>query len=304
MRIGVLVLQARPWAELEHEFQKVEELGFDVAYAADHLSHPTMAGQWLGDCWTTLAAAAACTGRIELGSLVASAAIRNPVSLARAVATVQDISGNRVVLGLGAGTSGDVAADRAAAFSSKHLSQRYAEVVEALDLLWRSGASWQGEHVGLDGVETAPLPAGASRPYLLLAAHGARGFDLVATYADGWSTYGGPAAASLSEPEFWSEVEQQSAAVTRACEAVSRDPAGLRRSVLVGFGMVRPFASVDSFLATMATAEEKGFDEVVLYWPLGEEGARFWADPEVVSASVEAWRSQRGAGPPDKVAVS
>lgn len=295
MRIGALVLQARPWVELTREFQRVEELGFDVAYVADHLSHPTMAGQWLGDCWTTLSAVAAVTERIELGSLVVSAAIRNPVALARAVGTVQDVSANRVVLGLGAGTPADVGVDRAASVSTKDLADRFAEVVEALDHVWQGGVSWQGRIAGLDGAVTLPLPPGASPPFLLLAAHGARGFQLVARYGDGWSTYGGPAAATLSGPDFWSEVGRQSEAVTRACEAANRDPDGLRRSVLLGYGDIRPLASVDAFLATMESAEAKGFDEVVVYWPLGQEGGRFWADPEIVAASVAAWREALGS---------
>ena len=54
----------------------------------------------------------------------------------------------------------------------------------------------------------------------------------------------------------------------------------------------------------MTTAEEQGFDEVVVYWPLGQKGDRFWADSDVVAASVEAWRDQSKVRPPDSPAVS
>ena len=73
-------------------FRTAEQIGYDVAYVADHLTHPSIAGRWLADGFAVLAAAATVTTRIDLGTLVASAVIRNPVTLARAAATVDDIS--------------------------------------------------------------------------------------------------------------------------------------------------------------------------------------------------------------------
>ena len=67
--------------------------GTTSPYVADHLTHPSIAGRWLADGFAVLAAAATVTTRIDLGTLVASAVIRNPVTLARAAATVDDISG-------------------------------------------------------------------------------------------------------------------------------------------------------------------------------------------------------------------
>ena len=100
-------------------FRTAEQIGYDVAYVADHLTHPSIAGRWLADGFAVLAAAAIVTTRIDLGTLVASAVIRNPVTLARAPATVDDISGGRLVLGLGAGTAGGAVADRGSAPSTR-----------------------------------------------------------------------------------------------------------------------------------------------------------------------------------------
>src|SRR5690348_17360011 len=58
-----------------------EDVGYDVAYVYDHLTHPTAAGGWLADGWSILAAAAATTTRIELGTLVASATLHSPVAM-------------------------------------------------------------------------------------------------------------------------------------------------------------------------------------------------------------------------------
>ena len=136
MRLGTIVLQSKPWTEMAESFRAVEEIGYDVAYVADHLTHASMAGRWLADGFTTLAAAATVTSRLDLGTLVASAAIRNPVTLARAAATVDDISGGRLVLGLGAGTAGDAAAHRGSSPSPREMTDRLSDVVTALEALW------------------------------------------------------------------------------------------------------------------------------------------------------------------------
>ena len=70
MRLGVVVMQTRPWRQLAADFRLVEELGYDAAYVYDHLTHPTAAGGWLADGFTTLAAAAGVTDRIDLGHRV------------------------------------------------------------------------------------------------------------------------------------------------------------------------------------------------------------------------------------------
>src|SRR3954454_12833255 len=104
MRLCVVMPQTRPWREVAAEFTWAEEAGYDVAYVYDHLTHPTAAGGWLADGFTTLAAAAGVTSTIELGTLVASATLHSPVALARLAATVDDVSGGPLVPGLGGGS--------------------------------------------------------------------------------------------------------------------------------------------------------------------------------------------------------
>ena len=66
-----------------------------------------------------------------------------------------------------------------------------------------------------------------------------------------------------------------------ACEYRHRDPRTVRRSLLLGFGSFRPAGSVQSFLDAVERADRAGFDEVVVYWPDGEPGGRFWSDTDV-----------------------
>lgn len=290
MKIGTIIIQST-WESNRAAFTGAEELGIDTAYVADHLTHPTIAEQWLADGWTTLAAAAVSTKRIGLGSLVASAAVRNPTTLARAAATLQDISGGRIVLGVGAGTAIDAAADRGVTPTTKQLSERFAEVVGGVRANWAGERDWSGDHVAASGLETAPLAPGLLPPKLVVAAHGPRGFALVAQHADGWTTYAGPANLGLGGDELWVALEEQARGVDAACERLGRDPGELTRSILVGYGPDRPLESVAAFTDCLARAEAAGFDELVFYWPYGDPGSRYWADADVIAESVAAARA-------------
>ncbi len=294
MRLGALLLQARPWHDFADACRQVEAFGFDVLYVGDHLTHPSVPGRWLADGWTILAAAATATDRLELGTLVSSAAVRHPVPLARAAATVNDISGGRLVLGLGAGTQADALADRGEAPPVGRLSTRFAETVQGLAAVWDGAAAWQGEVVAFSGLQTLPLPPGAKRPFLLVAAHGPRGFDLVARYGDGWSTYGGPAIGGLTPSEYWSTLQEQVDGVAAACRRHGRDFVGLRRSLLLGFGSVRPGDDVQGYVDAAERAASMGFDELVLPWTDGELGAPFYALPATFQQAVSAIRSTLG----------
>ena len=291
MRLGALVLQKEPWVQARDTWRQVERAGFDIGYVADHLTHSTVAGQWWADGWTTLAAAAEATSTLGIGTLVGSAAIRGPAFVARVAATLQDISGGRFVLGLGAGTAPDVLVDRGEVVGAEVLAERYREVVLAIRALWAGETMWRGQHVAVEGVEPAALAPGSPVPPLLLAAHARAGFDLVAEQADGWNTYGGPKAAGLATDDLWSVLATQADRVSQACERVGRDPASLRRSVLLGYGADRPLSSVAAFEDAVGRAARSGFDEVVVYWPMGQEGSPLWADPDVVVAAVAAVRT-------------
>ena len=286
MRLGAIVLQSQPWAGLVDEVRAVEETGYDVLYVADHLTHPTMEGEWIADPWVTLAAAAAVTTRVGLGTLVASSAFRSPVVLARAAATVQDVSDGRLVLGLGAGTAACATADRAATPSPGDMGRRLADMVEGLAAVWAGERAWSGRALAFAGVDTLPLPPGSERPFLLLAAHGPRSVDLVGRYADGWSTYGGPASVALPEDDYWRLLDEQSRSVDEACLRHGRDPGSLRRSLLLGYGTVKPLADAATYRRCIDRAEEAGFDELVVYWPWGAPGGRFHSDRDVHAAVV------------------
>ena len=294
LRLGALVLQTDRWSGLAERFRQVEATGYDVAYVADHLTHPTLPGRWLAEPWPTLAAAASVTRAIDLGTLVASSAFRTPVTLARLAATTHDVCGGRLVLGLGAGTDYCAAADRGERPTQGAMSGRFADMVAGLAAVWDERADWSGASMAYAGVHTRSRPEGQDPPFLLLAAHGPRAIDLVGRVGDGWSTFGGPGTGTLDEDGFWQAVAEQSDRVTEACRRHGRDPAALRRSLLLGYGTVRPVESVASYVRCAERAVDAGLDELVVYWPEGARGSRFWSDIDVHADGVRAVRAALG----------
>lgn len=278
LRLGVVVTPVRPWVRLAEDFHAMEEVGYDVAYVYDHLTHPTAAGQWLGEAFSTLAAAAGVTREMELGTLVASATLHSPVSLARRAATVQDVSGGRLVLGLGAGSPRCAMADRGEEMTPAQMFARLRDVVEGMAAVWEGATAWDGATRSFSGLQTTALPEGAAHPFLMLAAHGPRALRLTARHADGWNTYGGPASVDLAEDAYWSLLEEQVGRVAEACAESDRDPATLRKSLLLGYGTVRPTASVAAYDDAIGRAIELGFDELVVYGPFGSEDDPFHSD--------------------------
>ncbi|MBD3943305.1 LLM class flavin-dependent oxidoreductase [Microbacterium sp. NEAU-LLC] len=278
-RISVVIPPVGSWREQGRWYRWAEQTGYDVAYTYDHLTHATAPGMWLSEAFTTLTAAAGTTERIRLGTLVASAVFRTPVTLARIAMTVQDISGARLVLGLGAGAPTCALADHGVRERPRDMSARFADVVRGYTAVLDGATEWQGATLSFRGLETTSAPDGTLRPELLLAAHGPRALALAAEFADTWNTYGGPGSTTLDPDDYWALLARQAQGFDRACEDAGRAPGAVRRSLLLGFGQVRPTTSVDDYLAAAERAEALGFDELVVYAP--DSPAGMDSDPVV-----------------------
>src|SRR5687768_4817719 len=106
MRVGVIVLPEQRWSDASSRWRRLDEWGFDSAWTYDHLAWRSLAdGPWFATV-PTLAAAAGVTSRIRLGTFVASPNFRHPVPFAKELMGLDDISGGRFVLGVGAGGTG------------------------------------------------------------------------------------------------------------------------------------------------------------------------------------------------------
>lgn len=159
LRLSTVILPVDRWhGGGRAKWQRAEELGFHAAYTYDHLSWRTFReGPWFG-ALPTLTAAAAATTRLRLGTLVTSPNFRHPVTLAKELISLDDISGGRITLGVGAGGNGfDATALGQEAWTPRERADRFGEFVPLLDRLLTEDAVTQ------EGTSTRPSRRGTSR---------------------------------------------------------------------------------------------------------------------------------------------
>jgi alkanesulfonate monooxygenase SsuD/methylene tetrahydromethanopterin reductase-like flavin-dependent oxidoreductase (luciferase family) len=166
-----------------------EQAGFAGAWCWDHfISRGRDKARPVLECWTTLAAAAAVTERLRVGSFVTNVMNRHPAVLARMIATISDQSGGRVDLGIGVG--GNAAEMEAYGIDLPAPAERVAmleEAVEVLRLLWAGGpADHDGRYFRLRGAWAHPRPLPA--PRIIVGGEKPAGARLAARVGDGWTT--------------------------------------------------------------------------------------------------------------------
>ncbi len=216
------------WADLLAFAQRAEALGFDSLCVPDHLLlqwEEQTRGTW--ECWSLLAALAALTSRVELGSLVTCTGFRNPALLAKMADTVDMISDGRLIVGLGDGWNGPEY--RAFGFPSDHRVDRFEEALQIIvPLLHESHVDFAGRYEQARGAELRPRGPRPGGPPILIGVKGPRMLRLAATYADLWNAEG-----PLRRPEEIIPL--------RVAGDVGRDPSTLGRSasVVVNLPMVQ-----------------------------------------------------------------
>lgn len=279
-RVSTCILPIYPGREGREIWRRAEELGFHAAYTYDHLSWrmPFRDGPWFGAV-PTLAAAAVSTQRIRLGTLVSTPNFREPVTFAKDLMTLDDLSEGRITLGLGAGTTGaDAAVYGTEPWTPRERADRLAEFTELLDrLLTEPVVSAEVGHYRAYEAQTRPGCVQRPRLPFAVAASGPRGMRLAARFGQAWVSTGDPAVgpdgtAAASRAGVAAQVER----LTAACAEAGRDVASLNRILLTGFTPDRLLESVDSFWDAAHAYGEAGITEIVLHWPV--PGTMFDAD--------------------------
>lgn len=277
LRVGIVILPQTPWPEAGRRWALAEELGFDHAWTYDHLSWRSLANEPWGATVPTLTAAALATSRIRLGTFVASPNFRHPVPFAKDIATVDEIAGGRLILGLGSGGTGfDSVVLGQEPLTPRQRHDRFTEFVEALDVLLRFEEERPGGSDGSQGIDVrgewytahearmVGAPAQPPRMPFAIAANGPKGLDLVARYGDGWITTGPPDAEG---DEWWSRVGSLSRSLTERLEAAGRDPEEVPRYLSLDSGGGYSLASRSAFESAAEKALTAGFTDVVVHWP-------------------------------------
>lgn len=207
---------------------------------------------------------------MRLGTLVASLNFRHPVPFAKELITLDDISGGRLTLGIGAGGSGwDATMLGQPAWSPRERADRFAEFVELLDQLLRQPAtSYQGRFYAANEARTYPGCVQQPRLPLALAATGPRGMALAAKFGQIWVTNGDRTQGEKLLAQAGAKiVGEQMARLDEICEQVGRDPASLRRLVLSGERLDSGLGSVAEFQDTLGRYAEIGVTDFVVHWP-------------------------------------
>jgi len=222
------------WVRVRDFALTAEQGGLDSVWLFDHVFHESRTRRTgMLEAWTTLSALAVATHTVRLGTLVLCSPFRNPVLVAKMAATADEVSGGRLILGLGAGWHDPEFA--ALGIPTGHRVDRFAEALPIITALLRGETvTVDGEHHELRAAELLPAPT--RRVPVLVAAFGPRMLRLTARYADAWNTawYGAPD----------EELRVALADMRVALEAADRDPASM--STTVGLVLHDPGSSVPS----------------------------------------------------------
>ena len=276
--------RAPSYTQVRSIAQRLEAAGYDSLWFADHLLYhregEPVSGIW--ECWTVLSALAEATKRVELGTLTICSSFRNPAILAKMAATLDEVSGGRLILGLGAGWNEPEYTAFGLPFD--HRVDRFEEALQIIAPLLRTGhVDFAGRYYSARDCELVPRGPRPAGPPILIGAEKPRMLRLAAEYGDLWNTgyfaevdtFAGPRAA----------FEKIRAEVGPAAARV-----GVTALLKVGWADLGPLpkwfgeryvtGDSDRIAATLRGYADAGVAHVMLqYWPNA---------PEAVDRLVEA----------------
>ncbi len=261
---GATIVQVVPFSLLRDDFVFVESIGLDNAWVIDQFWIDGAPEVPLLEAWTTLAAVAADTQRIRVGSMVTNVANRNPGILAKSILTVDQVSGGRVDVAVGGGF-----------YPVEHEALgidfldgvgrgiRLREAVAILDNALRGNTvTYEGVYYRLNGATFRPGPTQLPRPPLWVAAQASRSLRVAVQYSD--------AVVSLGEedmgiedslPAFRARMER----LDEICVEEGRDPGSLRRCYFAGWADEPIFASIDATADLVGRYVEAGATDFTFY---------------------------------------
>jgi F420-dependent oxidoreductase-like protein len=227
MRIALMIegQEGVTWEQWVALAQAAERAGVEALFRSDHYSTVTGRSGGSLDAWTTLAGLAAVTSRLRLGTLVSPVTFRQPSLLARAVVTVDHISGGRAELGMGTGWMEHE--HRAFGFPFPAYEERAAMLAEQVEIVHRQWTedrfSFHGRFYELDDCEALPKPVQRPHPPLLVGGQGRRRtVEVAARWADEYNAF-------HVEPDAFRGLRER---LDEALVAAGREPGSVRLSLM------------------------------------------------------------------------
>jgi alkanesulfonate monooxygenase SsuD/methylene tetrahydromethanopterin reductase-like flavin-dependent oxidoreductase (luciferase family) len=274
VRVGIVILPDQRWGDARARWTRAEEYGFAHAWTYDHLGWRDLVdGAWF-DSIVTLTAAAGATSSIRLGTLVASPNFRHPVHFAREVTALDDVSGGRLTLGLGAGAAApsfDALVLGHPELSPGERVDRFAEFVELLDVLLREQrATWRGTYYEAVDARTTPGCVQSPRVPFVVAANGRRSMGLAERFGEGWITMGGR---TDDLESWWKSVADRAARFEGSGD----------RYLMLDSAPRFSLSSRGFFEEQVGRAAELGFTDVITHWP---RASSWYAGDEAVLEEV------------------
>jgi probable F420-dependent oxidoreductase len=264
------------WTDLAAMARAAEDVGFDSVWVTDHLIQRAETGDrgpW--ECWSLLSALAAVTERVEIGSLVVCTGFRNPALLAKMADTVEEISGGRLILGIGAGWHEPEY--RAFGYPFDHRVDRFEEALAIIIGLLRDGrVDFEGTYYQVRDCELRPRGPRPQGPPILIGGYGKRMLGLTARHADQWNTW---------YNQIGNRVENLPtllAAVDAACAETGRDPATLGRTAAVMIEVGPHSPSTMSVPPLTGTPEELAA-ALRAYAEAGLAHVQVWLEPNTLA---------------------
>ena len=270
LRFGVLDVPDADFPTLVERWRRVEELGFDFLFVADHYRHTRATSLPWFDGWTALAAMALETQTVRIGPLVANPVLRAPAVVAKAAVAVDHLSNGRLELAIGKGVEEfDHMAVGQPYWTPSERSARfreYVEIVHGLLRSWQTPFSFEGRYYTTYEATVAPGPVQRPQPPITVGGQSRSVRRIAAERADCWNTF---ALGAVPFDEIVETVRAQNRELDEQCVELDRDPATLRRS-LVCWKPLDPWEAPDAFERIVASFREAGISEFNVMWPSDE----------------------------------
>ncbi|CAN5793731.1 LLM class flavin-dependent oxidoreductase [soil metagenome] len=274
------------WSDLAAMAVTAESVGFDSVWVTDHLIHRSepsddlstggdrreLDGPW--ECWSLLSAIAAITHQVEIGPLVICNSFRNPALLAKMADTVDEISGGRLILGLGAGWN--ASEYEAFGYPFDRRVDRFEQGIQIIHGLLKTGhVDFEGQYYEARDCELRPRGPREKGTPILIGTTGTRMLSITARYADHWNTWFSQTDNDLANLKVLLK------RVDQACEDAGRDPATLERSSAVKVE-IGPHAPSAMSTAPLTGEPEQLANQLRDYAAAGLSHVQLWIEPSTV----------------------